>query len=78
MFINCSLLAKPQDHLFVPSGKSSLTVLTFARNRNCPKNMPRRFGAAMIEGGIIGLGDIFSMTIRIARNTAEVANKAVL
>lgn len=45
---------------------------------NCPKKMFRKPGALTIEIGIMGLGDIISMKIRIAKKTAEVINKAGL
>lgn len=75
LFISCSVLVIPQNLLCVPSGESSLTVLTFAKNMNCPKKMFRKPGAVTIEGGIMGLGDSFSMKIRIAEKTAEIVNK---
>ena len=64
----------PKGELF----NYSLTVLTFTKNRNCPKKMLRKFGAAMTEGGIIGLDDNFSTTIRITKNIPEMANRSGL
>jgi hypothetical protein len=45
---------------------------------NCPKKICRNPGAATTEGGIIGLGDTFSMTIRIPKKMAEIVKRADL